>query len=751
MKILFLILCPVLLLAGEFEDIEALFNKGRFKECGAALAGVLGSSGSTLSAEQRRKLTAMQEYLASRDPDQVAGIVKKARDLAGRRGWLTADLLNHSARLIRQAESWKSAGIPEYQELSDAASKLLSQVKDSGDPAIAVKSVFLQTRNCNLNGEYQEPIRLIRELLRLYYPADKRSSGSMPAGAVELYILLGEQYTGIGARSNSMRGKTENFAQGANCYLRAVRNMPEKHRRFDDICRRLHYCRATLHLLGYDLRLPPIIGKQPPMTLRFVDEMLKEKRYQDVILALEQESAPELKIRYALALAVLGQTEKAVEIVQDAALPVKEPYFVLKMAHHTLALGKKKEALTLLKRYLALAPRGPDSFAAAQNCTRLLLEQKNYDEAARLFHRLAEQSENAEQRENFFFRAAQCMYQTGKYKETIVLLNQVSPSVDQQLFLAHAKIKNRDAAGALVLLNRLLSDKKLAHKQRYMLMKPAISCAVASNDPSAIPRMVEFLTRYPQAEESVDYAKYLLAEYGKGTVDPSRYEFLGKWCVKNRLEHRECVPILLKCSAGITDEASKERLLRELLKRRGFSAKELVALIKHLPSPSLKREFLLRYKKPFENTPDVCELYWTLALLEMERHHYSDVLTYTGFLLSQSEVFRYRDSKRLQALAYAHLRREEEARAAFQELLLQKLPPEQQREIVLELSKSWERSGNPKKALATAWTAVPLDGTFTVPDRIILLELLQTIIRNGEKIRSSVDVKDARNMLQRLK
>ncbi len=92
----------------------------------------------------------------------------------------------------------------------------------------------------------------------------------------------------------------------------------------------------------------------------------------------------------------------------------------------------------------------------------------------------------------------------------------------------------------------------------------------------------------------------------------------------------------------------------------------------------------------------------------------------------------------------------EAARRAWQELLLTDLKPDQMQEIVLKLSTSREQSGEYKEAIATAWTAIPLDGKIAPERRETLRVLLQLIIRNAQKINSTADRQDAEELLKNL-
>ena len=94
------------------------------------------------------------------------------------------------------------------------------------------------------------------------------------------------------------------------------------------------------------------------------------------------------------------------------------------------------------------------------------------------------------------------------------------------------------------------------------------------------------------------------------------------------------------------------------------------------------------------------------------------------------------------------LKTEDQVRKSCQELLLTKLTPQEKRQIAFELANSWERSGYGKKAIATAWTVIPLDGKDeNSDDAKITRELLTLIIRNAELIGSKSDLDDANELL----
>ncbi|MBN2643064.1 MAG: hypothetical protein JXR78_15535, partial [Victivallales bacterium] len=390
------------LTAGEFEDAEKLFQLGKFLECDELIGKTLESN---ISEAQKLKLQAMREYILGNNLDKIAENVKKAQEIANHRGWLTADLLNHSTLLIRRAEDWKARGVPEYQELSDAATKLLAQIKDGGNSEIAIKQVLLQTKNFNLNGEYQEPIQLIRKTLQHYYPIKHGSRAKKPSGEIMLLILLGEQYAGLGFRIVNEREKISAISDATKYYLAAATQLPNNSPQFQDLCNRLHYCRETLRLLGFDLRLPSRIKQQSSVAVSIIDEMLKTRRYHDVVVALENNTTPEMRIRFALALTAIGQSKQAVKVI--GGMDITEPHFLLLMAGNALSGNEKTEAAKFFRCFLELAPDSLDALRAANQYVAILIEQKNYAEGAEGFIRLSELSVDAKSKETYLFHAAQ--------------------------------------------------------------------------------------------------------------------------------------------------------------------------------------------------------------------------------------------------------------------------------------------------------------------------------------------------------
>lgn len=743
MPILFCL--STILTAGVFEDAERLFQEGKFKECDSLIGNALKASP---AEAQKHKLQAMREYIWGSNPEKITENVKKAQEIATHRGWLTEDLLNHSTLLIRRAEDWKARGIPEYQDLSNAAAELLEQLKDGGNPAIAIRQVILQTRNANLNGEYHEPIRRVRNLLRLYYPPKRRTQEKKPSGEIELLILLGEQYSGLCASTRNEREKINTLSSAVQYYLQAVKLLPENSIRFQDLCDRLCFCRETLRLLGYHLQLPQKIKPRKSTELLMIDEMLRSRRFHDVVIALESKSPPSMRLRYATALSAIGKLDKAIAVIHELK-EFPEPQFLLQMGKYAIAFTDKEKAGVFFQKFLETAPLGQDTIIANQQYAAILVEQGKYTEGANVLLRQSKLFSDLNQKEDTLFLAAQYFYRAERYSDCIKILSGIHLTSSRKLLLAQAEIKNNDIRNAFQILNELLKEKSLSSDLRNTAIKLAIFCSMKLNSPDAVKLLEEFLRQYPADTESPEYAQHLLQLYKKTKVCPTKFEKLATFFFRMAPAHHDTTAFLLSCADQIPNTVSKGNVFLLLLKQKEMSISDLNTLLKKIPSLSLKREFWKRYNRPFENVPELCELYFLAAEMEFKLRNYRQALTYLEILLQQPEVFQYKSCKRLQIETYEKLGQEADVRKCCQELLLTQLNAKEKRSIVLLLAQSWQRSGEHQKAIASAWSAVPLDGNKSDrKDEQAIRDLLWIIITEAKKIQSKIDIQEAEDIMK---
>lgn len=748
-----LIISPFFLLRGD--DVKTageLFKQGKWDECRKVLNVLLADDNvKKLSAPDKIRAAAMQEYIIGSNPELIAEHLKLAKEIAAHSGWLTPDLLNHSTLLIRRASDWKDRGILEYQELCAAANKLLSQARDNGDPDTALKILMLQIRSHNLNGEYNEPLKKIIRTLHFYYPPEKTSTRKLPEGAARLMTLAGDQYMGLGIRANSEREKKDAFTQAARYYTWALAGTQFADPQFQHLSDQLYYCQEALKLLGFQLRMPPGVRPRSSTDVAMIDEMLKHRRYQDVILATENNKNSSMQVRRASALAGIGDFEKAVKTATAEGITPADAPVVLNIARTCLAGGRKGEALALLRHYLNYASAAPDAGAALSECAALLLDAGNYQEAADYFLRFSEQPPDSEKKDRAILTAAQSYYKAENYQKAIELLRPRPFHPDSALLIVQSLIRQKKHTEALNELKKLMPRKTLTDAQRKTALRLAIACLNGKTPTEEIGYCREILERFPQDPDSFDSAKRLLELYPQGKdVAVDDYRKLGEWAIFNHLEHPETVPLIIQAGTHIPDVQTRDELYGKLLARPDFTPAELAALLPYFNSVELKLKFLKRYRKPFANNPDVCELYYRIATLEAERGNRAEALKHCQTILSQKPVYEYFKVKMLYAELLSADGKNESARRAWQELLLTDLKPDQMQEIVLKLSTSREQSGEYKEAIATAWTAIPLDGKMAQERRETIRALLQLIIRNAQKINSAADRQDAEELLKSL-
>lgn len=733
--------------AGIIEEAEQLFYHGDFSGCEKLLEK---NPDLKLNQIQQLKRQAMLEYISGSNPEQIAVNVKKAKDIAGHRNWVASDILNHAAFLIRRAESWKSRGIPEYQELSDAAAQLLSHLNDGANPEIAIKHVVLQTRYMNLNGEYDQPIEQIQNVLRLYYP-EKRYAGGQNrtegTGEIQLLILLGEQYSGQSVSTRNIRSKTVSLTAAAKCYLRALRLLSPRTGMYKEISDRLCHIRETLRIMGYNLNLPGSIRSSKPVAIAMIDEMLRLRRFQDVILVLENKHDNDSRLRYALALSAIGHADKAVSAIKELS-EYSEPEFLLKCARHALSAGKENDAAYFLKCFLKSAPDSPNARQANEMYINILMRQKKYQAAAELILRYLDQDPALVRKDELTFLAAQCYYLSGKYAESIKLCKRISRSSNHQLLQAKAEIKVKDYSNSLKRLKALLRTPKLSETEFHQALILAIHAASKTNSPETGTLLETFLKRFPKDPDMSTYAYQLLARYSKQKNASDKLEKLAAFYCRNSKKHEGIIAFLLKCADQTRESKSKEKILRNFLLLPSLTAADLIEVLNRIQSPHLKQSFMNKFKIRFENTPEICRLYLIMANTEFSLGNYQKAMDSLNKLLCQPEIYRYLDCKKLQLQINIRQRNETEVRKICQELLQSKLSVPNRREVTLSLAESWERSGEHQKAIASAWTVIPPDGQGTDrEDTQTIQKILELIIRNAKKCNSKTDLDEAKDIL----
>ncbi|WP_303054759.1 tetratricopeptide repeat protein [Victivallis vadensis] len=751
MKYLFLLLCPLVCWgAVDFQTAESLFEQGKVVECHKLIGRLFHSSEARkLTETQRMRLVAIQEYLSGSSPELIEETLKEARAFTKRKGVLTLDLLNYSTVLVRRAADWKKRAIPEYQELSDLANELLEHIRDEGDPAIALKVILLKTKNHNLNGEYRIPIKLISYSLQFYYPKRVLQSRNIPDGALRLLMLGGEQYEGLAALNSDVGEKVQAYSTASKYYLRAINGTSPSSPFFQQLSDRLHYCKETLRLLGYDLKLPSRIKPRSRIDIHLIDEMLSNSRFQDIVIALENNYDLSMQIRYAVALAALGDFEKLSVLKEHLVFSEETKDFILDIARYCLAAGKNEDGLFFLQKYLAVTPSGPEATLVYMDCARLVATQEQYKEAADYLLKLAEM--NKAMKEEATWGAAKYLYLANDLEACLKLSEEFPDKARFTILASRTCMRRGEENRALQKLEELLKQKEMSAAEKTEALELAIACARKHAPSKAMEYCWTLLKENPEFQSNFPYAALLPELYSKNPAGEKACYALGELMLKHQYAHPELVPFLVKCAEKISSESLKEKLLEKIPAKRKLSAGEQLALLAIISSEKAQCDFLQRHVVPLNNTPEIIALFLMRGNLYLRTAQYEKAVSICENLqkLPAGKSF---DCKILRARISHAQKQYKEARQAYQELLLHDLPPDQKKQIVLELAQCCEKSGEAAQAIAVAWSVVPLvEVNLKSEEAKTLKLLLELIIRCASQIGSQEDQQDAQMLLEQLK
>ncbi len=143
-------------------------------------------------------------------------------------------------------------------------------------------------------------------------------------------------------------------------------------------------------------------------------------------------------------------------------------------------------------------------------------------------------------------------------------------------------------------------------------------------------------------------------------------------------------------------------------------------------------------------TPASGEVYYQLANAYFRQGNDKSALVLINTILKQRKVYCYFEVKTLHAKMMYKLKKYNSVIQDCQEMLLANPPDELRQEATLYLADSYSQSGNDKKAIATAWTIVPL-----VPEQLSpakkseIQKNLKLIYSCSKKINSKTDQKEA--------
>lgn len=753
----------------QFQEVIQAFEQGELEKCEKMISDLKDSK---LTKDELLQLSAIKEYLARYGENGIENTLKEARAVLSQPNLLAKDLLDKAEIFTNRAVDWKVHNIPQADELSNMALKLLKRLNDSGNPEIAIQVVILQTKILNLRGEYNECINMILQLLRYYFPETlERHIQTQSLLAVNLLELIGEQNIALAVRTSSEKEKVRFYSQAAIYYLKAVSCMPKNVAMIDNLEERLIQCQESLRLLGYNLPLPSNI-KKTDKSITFnamIDEMLKQHRYSDIIVALEPElkktENSQLLLRYAQALAGIGKFTDTVGVIKKVkVLNATDAETILNLAKQANATKANIEALELFKIFAESSTASPEIEMVYLQCANISLTQNDLPMAIKYFILTADKAMTPELKSQALLSATQCASQNSDYVQVIdiatnamqKLKNSQKSEIEFNLLIARAALKCGKNELAQNHLNKILSMENLPDKQKQDALILSSMAAIELKDYTAASEFLfAYLIKYPNEENSVETAFRLVQIYQANNKQEEMVQ-LGEWISNNWLDKSDAVTLIIQIAEYLQKTGNMSgsiAMYEKLLKAKAIPISQLLKISEHISQhdDNLNEKLMEKHKVDFENTAEVCELYYRIAELNYRQKKYAEVLKQSEFLLNQKKLYRYFELKILHAESLRNMNRNEDARKDYQEAFRLKPPVEFDKKLTYLFAESWQLDKEYKEAMAIAWTAVPMSGQVSAIEREWVEKSLNLIMQCAEKIGAKEDYAEASAILKSLK
>ncbi|MFA6354015.1 MAG: hypothetical protein WCW93_03735 [Candidatus Paceibacterota bacterium] len=753
----------------QVQAVLQAFEQGEFEKCEKMISDIKDSK---LTKDELLQVSAVKEYIARYSENGIENTLKEARAVLSQPNLLAKDLLDKAEIFTNRAVDWKAHNISQADELSNMAIRLLKRINDSGNPEIAVKVVILQTKILNLRGEYNECIGMILQLLRYYFPDTlERHPQTQSLLAVNLLELIGEQNIALAVRTTNEKEKIRRYSQAAIYYLKAVSCMPKNIAMIDNLEERLVQCQESLRLLGYNLPLPSNI-KKTDKSITFnamIDEMLKQHRYSDIIVALEPElkktENSQLLLRYAQALAGIGKFTDTLGVIKRVkVLNAEYAATILNLAKKANAAKANIEALELFKIFAESSTDSPEIEMVYLKCANISLTQNDFPMAIKYFILTADKAAETELKSQALLSATQCAYQNSDYVKVIEIATDAmqklkksqKSEIEFNLLIARAALKCGKNDLAQNHLNKILSMENLPDKQKQnTLILSSMAAIELKNYTAASELLSTYLTKYPNEKNSVETAFRLVQIYQANNKQKEMVK-MGDWIGNNWMDKSDAVTLIIQIAEFLQKSENMSAsiaMYEKLLKAKFIPTSQLLKISEHISQhdDNLNETLMEKHKVDFENTAEICELYYRIAELNYRQKKYVEVLKQCEFLLNQKKLYRYFELKILHAESLRNMNRNEDARKDYQEAFRLKPPVEFDKKLTYLFAESWKLDKEYKEAMAIAWTAVPMSGQVLAVEREWVEKSLNLIMQCADKIGAKDDYEEANVILKSLK
>ena len=773
-----------------FKLAQLCFQKGNYEFAEKLLNEFISTAeDSKENSKHRLKAVAMLEYLMRYGPKSIKKTLKEAQELQSSKQSLKKTLKSCLV-LIGRARDWKKRSVSQWNELADAVLKVLNKINDNGKSITASRITLLKVKVYELQGNSQQAVEILQECMKHYYPKLLGRSYRFPRRDMaprRLLVALGKQYAAQANRARQKREKQQFYSKAAGCFIKAVKGLKANHIEVANAKENVLQCQEALKLLGYKLRLPKSLRATAKDSAYLLEQMVKKKRYKAALKAIEiqlkkNKRKPKVNLLrlYANALSGNKMYSKALKIYQQAAkLKPKDKFLrqdVLTNAHAFHKVGADNEARELFALFIKIAPDHPDTEQALFQCANLSMHQKKYTYATKYFIKCADKTAKIPLKAKALFNAAQSEYQLNKYNSVLSIITKTTEFEDSlsptlirdftllkgqallklaQTYTAPQNIKYSEEA--LTEFQKLIKLDNMPPqiKERVILMA-SFSAITAEKPDIAIKLLEKYFLKHIKETSALQIADRLLGLY----FEHKKYDSIQKLAKNITADYpfaskkREFV---LDIGKTFVKKLLPEQVLKtyaNFIQKDKFNESFLLQISKIL----LQKEFdknrsqadkllidIFTVNMPFvPTTPSSGEVYYQLANANFRQENNKAALALLNAILEQRKIYCYFEVKTLHAKMMHKLKKYTSAIKDCQDMLLADPPLKLRKEITLYLADSYSQSGNDKKAIATAWTIVPLVPKKLSPvEKVKIQKTLKLIYSCSKKINSKIDQKES--------
>lgn len=784
MKYLFVCICFLFMnlcfADGTFAEAEKLFENGSYFEAEKILNEYIRKY-ETEKSKNLVRARAMLEYIARKNPENRESVLKKYQTLAEAKKIDPDRILAEIPRGMMFLKVWKNDGVPKWIDLAQSLLILLDRAESKGAGPAFLKLVYYRAEVLLVRGDAREGAKQLENAVSHYYSvstAIEKLSAADRLSIIRFYSLLGDAYTAIAAQTDEKDEKVKYHSLAGSAWLKIYPALEKNTVLRTETVQKLRNCAETLALLGRRLKLPAELLKiRRNEYYPLIRKMLEEKRCSGAGKVIEQELAKKDLDRarkselLALRLASLGGLEKYAQCAaflqrNSRDMPVTPEFLAkyLNLAGMLSAFGSQEDAYAFFSVLAAMPYQTRDLENILFQCANLAVKCGKTDQAKKHFEKAAELAETPVLKQQAFFQAAQCAEQIGDHAEAFRLAGSalrmdIPGNMQNHLRMLHlqsaVRIEKYETAASDADL--LLAEKDLDRVLRGRAFLLAAIAAEKRNKPADADR---YLTGY--LTENPDAANYfpVLAELKRLRLANGGLLELTALCELALVSHNdaeETYRLILELGdfpRKKNDVSKSLKIYRNLLKINIIAPDKLMALSHLLSSGDFKREsweaddiarkLLAKHLPEYSDDPRIRELYFSLAKLYFHAGECTRAVHTLNHLLSEQRIYRMEEVLSLYAQILEKQGKWPEAANVWRRLFMTGRKSNRL-EIIRLLAFAEMKSGHCKRAVATAFLAIPADGKLKRDEREnqLIFACLDILLKSAKEANLTEDYNEA--------